>query len=119
MTWSEIYSYTASLFFQSPLAVRLVALCKLGLWRRPEPVCVSVSPIDRGQMMVYMKGQLLVMFFTSVIRWIIYANVSEFLLRQYNIINVVMGKPLLVECSCCLSLQDCCKSGFPQVLEKP
>lgn len=68
--------------------------------------------------MVYVKGQLLVMFYTSINHWIIYANVSEFSLRQYNIISVVMGKPLLVECSCCLSLRDCRKSGFPQVLEK-
>lgn len=59
MTWSEIYSYTASLFYHSPLAIRLAALFKLDIWT-VEEVCVSVSVASAGNLMMqYVKGQLI------------------------------------------------------------
>lgn len=59
MTWSEIYSYTASLFYHSPFAIRLAALFKLDIWTAEE-VCSSVSVASAGDLtMQYVKGQVI------------------------------------------------------------
>lgn len=68
MTWSEIYSYTASLFYHSPFAIRLAALCKLDVWMAEETcvrsfVCMRVfvfaSPAGSEQMIKCIKGQVI------------------------------------------------------------
>lgn len=45
MTWSEIYSYSASLFYHSPFTVGHGPLCKPDIWLAGELcVCFTVCP---------------------------------------------------------------------------